>query len=183
MEESTAIYRELGDRSGVAMALCNLANVAAASRDFASAKLLVNECLSISAELGESTLIAAALAGKAEATAALGDALRAARIWGAEERLREEIGSPRYVQDQRSYDRSVAAARATQRDDAAFDHAWQRGRDLTLEQAIELALEKAVDQPSARGESFAERSRSRIFKPGRSSSHARTATTPGTAAG
>jgi hypothetical protein len=40
----------------------------------------------------------------------------------------------------------VTAARAVLGDDAAFDRAWQEGRALTLEQAIELALEKTVER-------------------------------------
>jgi hypothetical protein len=76
----------------------------------------------------------------------LGDSLRAARIWGAAERLREEIGSPLHSQDQRDHDGSVAAARAALGDDTAFDRAWQEGRTLTLEQAIGLALDKSIVQ-------------------------------------
>jgi hypothetical protein len=119
---------------------------ASAIRDFASAKALNQESLSICAELGEGGVIADALAGVSEAAAGLGDLLRAARIRGAEERLREEIGLPLQSEEQRDHDRSVAAARAALGDDAAFNHAWQQGRALTLEQAIELALEKPTAQ-------------------------------------
>jgi hypothetical protein len=40
----------------------------------------------------------------------------------------------------------VAAARAAAADDTAFDRAWQEGRVLTLEQAIELAMEETVER-------------------------------------
>ncbi len=69
--------------------------------------------------------------------AAQGDSLRAARIWGAAQRLREEIASPPPAEDSK-FDARVAAARAAMGDDAGFDRAWQEGRTLTLEQAIEL---------------------------------------------
>jgi len=145
-EESMAIRHELGDRSGIAQSLNNLGGIASAVGDFASAKALFEKSLSIRAELGERKEIADALTGVSDAAASLGDSLRAARIWGAEERLREEIGSPLYPEDQRDHDRSVAAARAALGDDAAYDHAWQQGRALTLEQAIVLALEKPMAQ-------------------------------------
>ena len=141
-----AISRELGDRSGVAQSLNNLGDLACVIRDFASAKPLFEESLSIRADLGERTEIACVLAGVSEAAAGLGDSLRAARIWGAAERLREEIGSPLHSQDQRDHDGSVGAARAALGDDAAFDRAWQQGRALTLEQAIGLALDKSIVQ-------------------------------------
>ena len=79
-------------------------------------------------------------------TAAGGDFLRAARIWGAAERLQTEVGSPLSPNYRSDHDRRVAAARAALGDDAAFDRAWQEGSSLTLEQAIELALEKTVKQ-------------------------------------
>ena len=52
------------------------------------------ESLVIRRELGDRGGIADSLEGLASVVAALGDSLRAARIWGAAERLREEIGSP-----------------------------------------------------------------------------------------
>jgi hypothetical protein len=96
--------------------------------------------------LGDRRGIAFSLGGLAAVVAALGSSLRAARIWGAEARLREEIGSPLPPNDRSDYDRRVAAARAALGDHAAFDHAWQEGRALTLEQAIELALEESVQR-------------------------------------
>jgi hypothetical protein len=65
---------------------------------------------------------------------------RACRIWGAAERLREAIGSPMPPGDRPDYERRVAAARAAMGDDAAFTRAWQDGRAMTQEQAMEYAL-------------------------------------------
>ena len=62
--------------------------------DFASARALYEESLVIRRELGDRRGIAYSLEGLAAVVAALGSPLRAARIWGAAERLREEIGSP-----------------------------------------------------------------------------------------
>ena len=91
-------------------------------------------------------MIACALEGPAAAVAALGSFLRAARIWGAAQRLREEIGSPLAPNERSGYDRHLEAARAALGDDANFDHAWQEGRAMTLEEAIELALEETAEQ-------------------------------------
>jgi hypothetical protein len=43
--------------------------------------------------------------------------------------------------DRPGYDRRVAVARAAARDDVAFDRAWKEGGALTLEQAIDRALQ------------------------------------------
>jgi tetratricopeptide (TPR) repeat protein len=146
-EESLAILRELGYRQSTANSLNNLGNVAYQQGNYRSAQALHQEGLAIGRELGDKRGIALALEGLASVVAALGSSLRAARIWGAAEQLREEVGSPLPPKDRPDYDRRAAAARAAVGDDAAFDRAWQQGRALTLEQAIELALEDTVERP------------------------------------
>jgi non-specific serine/threonine protein kinase len=66
-----------------------------------------------------------------------------ARLWGASQWLREDVGAPLSPKDRAAQDRLVSAARSAINDDAAFERAWQDGRALTLEQAIEHALVKA----------------------------------------
>ena len=146
-EESLASWRELGDRRGIAHSLNNLGNVAYAQDDYSAARARYVESLAISVELGERRAIANSLEGSAEVVAALGHCLRAARIWGAAERLRDEIGSPLRPNKRPGYDRRVAAARTVLGNDAAFDRAWHEGSALTLEQAIDLALEESGAQP------------------------------------
>ena len=143
-DEALAIMRELGDRAGIANSLNNLGNVACELGEFASARTLHEECLVIDRELGDKWGIAYALEGLAAVIAALGSSLRAARIWGAAERLREEIGAPLPPNERPRYHRRVTTARAALRDDAAFERAWQEGRASTIEQGIALALSEDV---------------------------------------
>ena len=84
------------------------------------------------------------LEGLSYVALALAEPGRAIRIDGAAERLREEIGSPLPPNERPRYDGHVAAARAALGDDEACDRAWQEGRALTFEQAIELALTETV---------------------------------------
>ena len=146
-EESLAIKRELGYRQRIASSLNSLADLDLDQGSLASAQALYREALAIGRELGERLRIAFSLEGLAAVFDLLGRAPRAARIWGAAEQLRTESGSPLPPKDRPVYDRRVAAARAALGDDAAFDRAWQEGRALTLEQAIELALEETVEHP------------------------------------
>jgi len=44
------------------------------------------------------------------------------------------------------YARRVAAARAAFEDNTHFDGAWQKGRAVTLEQAVALALDEQVER-------------------------------------
>jgi len=145
LEESLAIRRELGDRSGIAGALSNLGHVALNQGDHPAARALYEESMSICREIGERQVIPYPVEGLAAVAASLHDSLRAARIWGAAERSRAEIGAPLSPNERPGYDRRVAAARIASGDDAAFDRAWEEGRCLTLDQAIELALAKPVE--------------------------------------
>ena len=145
-EESLAIRRELGNRAGIANSLNNLGSVAFEQGDFSAARALHEESLAIDRELGDRRGIAFSLEGLAAVVAALGSSLRAARIWGAAERLREEIRSPLTPDDRPRYVGGVAAARAALEDDAAFECAWHEGRALTLEEAIELAFEETAER-------------------------------------
>ena len=65
---------------------------------------------------------------------------RAARIWAAAERLREEIGVPLRSFDRANYEDALVAARAALGDDA-FERAWREGRAMTLEDAVRYALD------------------------------------------
>jgi predicted ATPase/class 3 adenylate cyclase len=145
-EECLAIMRDLGERKSIANSLSNLGDVARHQGDFAAARALYENSLVTQRELGDTGKIVESLEGLASVVAALGLSLRAARIWGAAEGLREEIGSPLRPYERPNYERHVAAAR-TRGDNASFDRAWQEGRALTLEQAMELALKETVEEP------------------------------------
>jgi hypothetical protein len=67
-------------------------------------------------------------------------AMRAARLLGAGEALREAIGVPQVPRERAELERPVAAARAAL-GEGSFGAAWAEGRALTIEQAIALALE------------------------------------------
>jgi len=139
-EESLAIKRELGDKRGIATSLTNLAGEALRQGNFAVSRTLDIESMAISRELAYRRGIANSLEGLACVGAELGNFLLAATLWGAAERLRTETGARWAPHEQLNYDRRVAAARTGLGDNAAFDRAWQEGHQLTLEQAIELAL-------------------------------------------
>jgi predicted ATPase/class 3 adenylate cyclase len=146
-EESLAIWRKLGDRGGIATALENLGHVAYEQGDLASARALQVESLTMRRQLGDKLGMVVSLEMLAAVAGLLGAPLRAARIWGVTERLRAQIGSPLQPKDRSRHDQHVAAARAASSDNAAFDRAWQEGGALTIEQAIELALEETVERP------------------------------------
>jgi predicted ATPase/class 3 adenylate cyclase len=146
-EESLAIMRELQHRNGMADSLYSLGNVTYEQGDYQAARKMFAEGLVIRRERDDRRGMVSSLAGLAAVIVALGSSLHAARIWGAAERLREQIGAPLPPNERPRYDQRVAGARAASKDDIAFDSAWQEGRALTLEVALELALAETVKRP------------------------------------
>jgi non-specific serine/threonine protein kinase len=145
-EESLAIRRELKDSGGIAYSLSGLGDVALQQGDYSTAGAFVREALSIRRELGDKMGIVELLEKQAAVIGAIGNALQAAHVGGAAERLREEIGFPLTPDERLHHNRHMAAARAALGDDAAFDRAWQEGRALSPEQAIEISLEAPADR-------------------------------------
>jgi hypothetical protein len=93
-------------------------------------------------DLGQTEGVAIALIALA-ALAAAGDASeRAARLAAASERLAEEAGFQVAGFERETRERTAASAREAL-GDHEFGRAWGEGRALTLEQAVEYALETA----------------------------------------
>jgi len=139
LEESLAICRQLGDRAGIAASLCSLGYVATEEGAHLSARTMHAESAAIRLELGDRRGMADSLEGLANVSLAWTRPLRAARIWGAAERLREDIGLPMAPAFRPRYDGSVKAARVACADDTAFQAAWREGSAMTLEQAVAYA--------------------------------------------
>ena len=147
VDEALAIMRELGERSGIATSLNILGGIAFAQRDYPAAARFNRESLAIRHDLGERRTIAYSLEALADVVGARGDVLSAACFWGAAERLRQDIGAPMAPNELPAYDARVRSARSTLADDRGFEGAWQEGRALKLEQAIELAMLEPSKRP------------------------------------
>jgi non-specific serine/threonine protein kinase len=141
-EEALALRRELGDRSGIASSLNNLGAVAFEQGDHPSSKALLTESLAMHRDLANRQGMTECLEALASLALASGRFEPGARLCGHAARLREEIGSPFPLWERLDYDRRIASARASFGNDAAFDLAWREGHAMTLEQALEYALQE-----------------------------------------
>src|SRR5206468_11266112 len=95
--------------------------------DFAAARSMLEESLAILMKSGDKWLIAIFLTELAGAVAAQGQPMGAARLWGAMETLREEIGAPIAPILRAIHEHMVTTARA-QLDEETFAAAWAEGR-------------------------------------------------------
>ncbi len=147
-DESVARFRARMDVWAIACVLTHRAMVSLDEGDYAPAGTQLMESLTHLRDLGERWQVVhtlelfARLAAEQRPRRADGQpgALRAARLFGAAEALREALGAPVLWFQRQSYAQGVAALRA-RLDDAACAAAWAEGRGMTLEQAIAYALE------------------------------------------
>ena len=148
-EESLKLRRELGEPWGIAVSLANFGWIAMHQGDKTRAVELLNESLILRRDIGERGGCAWCLEKLAEVALinGAGEALldtrseyiRAARLYGAAEEMREPVESKIDQVDQHEYDQKVAMLRE-QLGEEVFTQAWHAGRGMTREQSIEYAL-------------------------------------------
>jgi hypothetical protein len=79
-EQGLRLCRETGDKHGTSIALCTLAGVAQAERNFERARDLFEEGLAVSVKLGNEADVVHCLEGLASVAAAEGSTVRGARL-------------------------------------------------------------------------------------------------------
>jgi DNA-binding SARP family transcriptional activator len=149
LEEGLALCRELGDtrNTGTALYVLGMTELARGNLDRGAA--LLEEFPRITRGPNDKLGSAFSLWTLGKVAALRGRPVRAARLWGAAEALREQMGMPLAHFDLAlsGYEQDLAAVRSTL-SDASFDAAWTEGRAMSPEQAIEYALD-AVGEPAA----------------------------------
>jgi predicted ATPase/transcriptional regulator with XRE-family HTH domain len=160
LEEAVALERPLEDRNALAYSLNNLALVALVQGQCERAAALQEEALTLLRWCGNLIAFAHSFENLAMIAAARRDYVRAGRLCGAAEALRERIGAPgrpsdrdqrdRYIAvDRDQHRRSIALARAQLGVDG-FAAAREEGRAMSLDEALAYAL--ARDHRSAASE-------------------------------
>jgi predicted ATPase/DNA-binding SARP family transcriptional activator len=139
LEAGLTTIRETSGAINLATPLYHLGALARAQGDYDQAITLLREGMMLQRKHGDRLGIAGSLEGLAGVLLSRGTAKMAVRLFGAADRLREAIGAPRWTIDQEAWDDDTSAARAAL-GEAAFTEAWDAGRAMTTESAVELAL-------------------------------------------
>jgi predicted ATPase len=138
-EEGLRAGREIGSTSAEAALLGSLGWLAGKQDRALDALNLYHQSLTLKRDIGDLGEIAVGLAGSALALARVGDSASAARLLGASASLSKEVGiGEAWVAADR--EEALGLVRA-QLDDATFAEAWEDGARLTLDEAIDLALQ------------------------------------------
>ena len=116
---------------------------------------MLEEGAQISGELGDRLGTPYFAEGLAKLSAMRSRPVRAARLWGTAEALREQIGVSlsKFDRANSDYERDLALVRSAL-DEATFEAAWAEGRAMSFEQAVGYLLGK----PTTSGEEEGTRS-------------------------
>ena len=143
IEEGLALCRELGDLRNTSMSLFILGMAKLTLGELDRGAPSLEEGARITRELGDRLGGAYYLLGLGKLTAMRGMPIRATKLWGAAEALREQMGMAlsKFDLAASGYERDLAAVRSAL-SETSFEAAWAEGRAMSPERAIEYALEE-----------------------------------------
>jgi predicted ATPase len=136
-EEALASFESVGDDAWVAVACLGLGAMHVDQGHLDMARAPLRRSLSLTVSLRSPVMVSLVLDIAALAAT---DAKSAARLLGKSDEVKEETGEPRPPQWTSSYEQAAAAA-VDALGEEQFEAAYDEGRELSLEDAVALALE------------------------------------------
>lgn len=139
LAESLQLAREVGNPGLIAWVLLTQASVARYQADYKTAQRLLTESLALAQQSHEKEVVADVLTGFAALALAQGQVEPAASLFGQAEAIMDSLSIALAPVVRAEYEQHLASLRA-QLDEPALGSAWQRGRQMPLEQAVQLVL-------------------------------------------
>lgn len=143
-QESIAFGREIGSVNMLTYPLRRLGYIRLYERNYSEAAGLFRESMELNRQLDHLQGMTACLVAFAAIHRTMGYLEVTAMLCGCVEKLMQQISASLYFIDTVEYDRSVSELKRML-DERALSTAWSKGRAMTLEQAIEFALEKTKE--------------------------------------
>lgn len=148
VDESIVLRRQIGDSLGLSGGLEVKGQVATLEGQYADARASLHESLGLRQDLGDRSSIAGSLESIAALAAAEAYPARAIQLAGAATVIREAIGAQVSPMGRAMLDHWLVPLRQILGTEATA-LAWQAGRDMSVEQAVDLAL-AATEPPASR---------------------------------
>jgi len=139
LEEGIEVFRAIGERHDLSQALGGLGEVERREGQLGRAVDLFRESLTLRREPGEPRGIASSLEALGAVAAAIGDPEGAARLLGAAEAARIQIGVPRWSMGAHRV-HTIREAATAELGEEGFQLATEAGRGLSVEAALVIAL-------------------------------------------
>lgn len=143
LTQGLTLFQEAGDDRGTGLVLQLRGQVAQVRGDARAAYTLFRQALAAYYHVADKWALARCMEALIGLASAQGKFTQAVQWMGAVSALREAIHSPIAESDRAAYEQSLAAATA-KLGPTEFDAAWQAGRTLTWEQAVESAMDEAA---------------------------------------
>ena len=140
-EESAAIFKELKDHWGLAYAMMGIADVAFEQGDFSVAFSFYRDCLTRFQKGADHNGIPFVLESCAALELVKHRPEKAARIFGAADKLRKSTNSPLPLPNHPAYQKNLTILHQ-QLDPSMFAAAWANGQAMTMEQVVAYALKE-----------------------------------------
>jgi predicted ATPase/DNA-binding CsgD family transcriptional regulator len=137
-EESLMLKREQGDEWSIANSLMSLAIIARLQENYQQAIDLIQQGLGLFQKIGDRTDVAFCLLEFSAIAAIQGQSQLAVQLYAVADMLLEGLGFPSGHAYRAKSERQLASIRLRM-GEARFKAAWEMGRALTLDQAIEQA--------------------------------------------
>ncbi len=138
--ESLIVFEGLKNKFGIALVLNNLGQLTKEQGEFEKAASLYRRCLIMRVELGDKQRIVETITGLAGLANAQRLDIRGAQLLGAANAICQHYNVNIVPSDRLSYERSMTAIQAAL-GEVAFAQAWAIGQAMSLEQAIQYALQ------------------------------------------
>jgi len=150
LQEAQGLFWQLGDRNMAALCDRLMGFVALSRNDPERAEVLIVKAVRVLQELAEAPGVDFALEVVAGVAAMRGEVGRAARVWGAVAGYRETTGIPWLPEERAMIEPHIEAARV-RLEESVWQKEWEKGRSMTLDQAVSYALEGVGERAMEQG--------------------------------
>ena len=139
-EEAIHMYEALGDRWVACLLKAGLAKVCILQKDYPVARQLIVDVLAISREYGSKWSVPSAIEILAEICIAQGQETKAVRLFGAAASQREALALSFSATDRKTYQDAMDLLHQRV-PDLLFQEEWEKGKALSFQAAVILAIE------------------------------------------
>jgi predicted ATPase/class 3 adenylate cyclase len=140
-EEAAALLQKRGYGGGLEFALDNLGWAALLQGDPSRATTFHKDSLALCRELGDKLIGSESLEGLACVSALRKEGERSARLFGAAQALRDDVGYRQVPRERALREPYLAAARRST-GKAAWEEAWKQGLQMSFDETISYALKE-----------------------------------------
>ncbi len=135
LEEASSFYKNSGDQRSAGSMIATLGRINAADGQYVVARSQFEESLTLGRKQDDRETISYSLIGLGILATAQKQYVWAARLWGADEKLREVDSVFIYPVDRPEYDEAVASVRGFLGQET-FTSLWAEGRALSLDEVL-----------------------------------------------